>query len=530
MRDMKKLMTKKTLLVSILILSVLLGGCQNGTPESAEVVQLPDSTPGLNPTETAVVTATPKPGGVFVPITQTTPTPLPPPHATPLPSPTPKVPPMPLPTPSDPLVQRYTVQAGDTLGGISYAFDVSMDELLAMNGFESDSAIINVGQTVLVPLELEKSADAISLLPDSEVVFGPAYTQFDVTEFVQKQGGYLANYSETVNGIPLSGADIVDHLARQYSVGPRVLLALLEYYGGWVTQLQPPAAYPMGIANPYGERLYLQMSWVASRVNMGYYDYKRAGVVAVRFRDWNRALIPAGSNAGTAGIENLLALNADNFEDWQNDVSAAGFIKTYRQLFGDPFGYAVEPLVPATLTQPDLQLPWQSGETFYYTGGPHPAYGTGSAWAAIDFGPPDVLGSCYYSDKPIVAAADGRIFLGSKGENYLDLDGDGNLQTGWVLLYLHVVADDALTQGQYVSAGTPLGYASCEGGSADASHLHFARRYNGEWMAADGAVPMVLSGWTVKKGVGEYEGSMVKADETKVACECWDESNALVAP
>lgn len=79
-----------------------------------------------------------------------------------------------------------------------------------------------------------------------------------------------------------------------------------------------------------------------------------------------------------------------------------------------------------------------------------------------------------------------------------------------------------------VTAGTTLGYASCEGGVADASHLHFARRYNGEWLAADGPVPMVLSGWRVQAGDSPYDGTMVREDEIKTACECWDETNALL--
>ena len=106
---------------------------------------------------------------------------------------------------------------------------------------------------------------------------------------------------------------------------------------------------------------------------------------------------------------------------------------------------------------------------------------------------------------------------------YLDLDGDGHLQTGWVLLYLHVVALDNLTTGQPVSAGAPLGYASCEGGLASSSHLHFARRYNGEWMAAAGPLPLLLSRWQVKAGLGQYEGGMVRNGVLKTACECWDE-------
>lgn len=483
-------------------------------------------TPAAAPTQSAPqpTTAAEQPAAAAQPISIAAPqaTAVTPPVATPIPT---DVPPMPLPTPMTPLVENYTVRAGDTLGGISYAYDIPLDELLALNGLD-ENAIIHVGQSLRVPLEVSRTAPVVQLMPDSETVFSPAYVGFDVEEYVRGQNGFLAGYSERVNGKPLSGAEIVEHLARQFSVGPRVLLALLEYYSGWVTQPQPTAARPLGVGNPYADSLYRQMSWIAAMVNQGYYNYKRSGVTTVKFHGGGRALIPTGMNAGTVGIMNALAVNSD-WDTWQSEIGADGFSKTYRNLFGDPFAREISPIVPVTLVQPLMELPWKPGDTFYYTGGPHEGYGTGSALAAIDFGPPDVLGSCYYSDVPLTAVAAGRIFLGSKGETYLDLDADGNLQTGWVVLYLHMVADDSLTQGQMVAAGDVLGYASCEGGVADASHLHIARRYNGEWIPAGGRVPFVLSGWRVQAGNAPYEGTMVRNGETKTACECWDESNAL---
>ncbi|MFQ5577595.1 MAG: LysM peptidoglycan-binding domain-containing protein, partial [Anaerolineae bacterium] len=454
-------------------------------------------------------------------------TPPPGPTAPRLPSPTPHTPPMPIPTPMQPLVEYYTVQTGDTLSGISLAYDIPVADLVALNGLESDSTIIQVGQTLRVPLNVTRTGPALTLLPDSEVVYSPAYVDFDAAAFIAQKGGFLATYSERVNGETLTGADIITRLARQYSVGPRLMLALLNYYGGWVTNPTPTGNHPLGPANPYGERLFLQLGWAANRVNQGYYGYKQNGSIAVRFKDGNRAVIPAGLNAGTAGVQNILAANSD-WDTWQTETGPDGFIQTYRRLFGDPFARAVEPLVPVDLAQPPLSLPWEAGSAFYYTGGPHAAYADGSAWAAVDFGPPDVLGSCYYSQAYLTAAAAGTLILGRTGETYLDLDGDGSLQTGWVLLYLHMVAKDNLASGQTVAAGTPLGYASCEGGLANSSHLHFARRYNGEWMAAAGPVPMVLSGWQVKAGLGQYEGGLVRGAETKIACECWDETNTIL--
>jgi len=115
----------------------------------------------------------------------------------------------------------------------------------------------------------------------------------------------------------------------------------------------------------------------------------------------------------------------------------------------------------------------------------------------------------------------------------IDLDGDGNIQTGWVLLYLHVALDinRPVQVGQRVNEGDVIGYASCEGGLSNSSHLHLARRYNGEWMEAGGPVPMNLSGWVVQPNLTPYEGTIAKDGQVKTACQCWDvEKNLIVNP
>ena len=490
-------------------------------PSSATVQPDASVSESGQPTPTAAVEEnTPQPSATAVPVPAG-------PTSTPAPSPSPFASAMPLPTPPDTLVDSYVIRSGDTLGGISLAFDVPLAELLALNGLASEEAMIKAGQVLQIPLTVSRSAPEVVVLPDSEVVYSPAYVGFDVNAFVERQGGYLVDFSAVVDGVSLTGAEIVSRVARQDSVGPRVLLALLEHYGGWVTRREPNTYQPLGPGNPYyDESFKLQLQWAANQVAGGYYGYKRNGTVVVRFLDESRAQVPEGVNAGTAGILNILALNGD-WETWTGERQA--FLETYRRLFGDPFAWAVEPLVPAILTQPPLRLPWETGEVFYFVGGPHAAFSSRNAWAAIDLSPSDTHSSCFHSSINTVAAADGRVLLGETGEIYVDLDGDGNLETGWVLLYFHTVARDDITDGQLVTVGTPLGHASCEGGYSSASHLHFARRYNGEWIAADGPVPMVLSGWTLKGDVAQYDGTMVRDGVTKTACECTDEViNAIV--
>ncbi len=487
-----------------------------------------------NPVQTqmeATSTTAPTPGSevVLVSTAVLTPTPSP----VPTPSPTPLVEPMPIPVPDGPPYTYHTVSEGETLGYLALRYGTTIEELVAMNDLPGPSALIQIDQALRVPLQLENVAPSNRLIPDSEVVYGPGYVDFNIAEFVNSQGGYLSTYSEYVDNQKLSGAEIVERVAEQFSVGPRLLLALLEHYGNWVTNPAPSAEQvnqPLGPRNPRGGNFYRALGFTANRINAGYYGYKRDGFWVFRLADRSRAITPQGLNAGTVGVQNILAIHSD-WATWPQELGPNGLIADYQAMFGDPFAYAVEPLVPITLTQPPLELPWAKGKGFYFTSGPHPAYADGSAWAALDFGPPDVLGNCFYSSEPSTAAAPGVVIVVRQGEVQLDLDGDGHIQTGWVLLYLHVALDvDAPVQvGQHINQGDVIGYASCEGGLANSSHLHLARRYNGEWLDAGGPVPMKLGEWVVQPSLIPYEGFITNGSETRQACECWDaEMNLIV--
>ena len=112
-----------------------------------------------------------------------------------------------------------------------------------------------------------------------------------------------------------------------------------------------------------------------------------------------------------------------------------------------------------------------------------------------------------------MASAAGLVVRSGNGLVVLDLDGDGHEQTGWVLLYLHVSSDDRIPVGTWVDEGTHLGHPSCEGGLATGTHVHFARKYNGEWIAADGPMPFVLNGWRAHAGEAAYKGTLTRGEE-----------------
>ncbi|HUW94727.1 MAG TPA: hypothetical protein VMW58_03000 [Anaerolineae bacterium] len=234
-------------------------------------------------------------------------------------------------------------------------------------------------------------------------------------------------------------------------------------------------------------------------------------------------------NAGTAAVQYLLAYNA-TWEEWETICGDGpeSFLVTYEGLFGDPFERDAGISVPPDLRQPDLRLPWETGLTWYFTGGPHGAWNDGSGWAAVDFITPEQLG-CQMSAEWTVAAAAGLVTRSKDGVVIIDLDGDGHEETGWNLFYMHVAREDRVPAGTMVDEGHRLGHPSREGGYSTATHLHFARRYNGEWIPADGSCPLVLSGWRAHASVS-YEGTMTRGEEVRTACECReDEINGLTA-
>src|SRR5690606_9361988 len=205
----------------------------------------------------------------------------------------------------------------------------------------------------------------------------------------------------------LSATQIVERVALEFSVDARLLLALLEYRAHWLTDTDPSEEariHPLGAGpNAFGvERngLYRQLTWAADQLNAGSYRWKYGGLTTVEFEDGLRVMFAPGLNAGTIGLQYMLSqFNAE--PAWRHDISPDGFYRLYVQYFGDPFINAIEPLVPTGIQQPTLALPFSNSEVWFYTGGPHGGWGSGSAWSAVDFAPPDditkVDSSCYIS-------------------------------------------------------------------------------------------------------------------------------------
>ncbi len=405
-------------------------------------------------------------------------------------------------------VEQYVVQAGDTLGGIAQQYNISFEAIAGVSDIPNVN-ILEVGQVLTIPVpDPVTRGPGFKIIPDSELVAGPITAYFETPDFIYQQNGYLVRYTEEIDGYPLSGFQIVQRIAGDYSVNPRLLLAVLEYQSGWVTNSNPRTStlqYPLGLQNTWREGLYRQLAWAAEELNRGYYLWRVNGISSWVLADGVVVPVNVSINAGTAAIQHLFA-QIYGQEIWQRTVNADGFFSTYQQLFGYPFDYALDPLLPPDLKQPLMQLPFEPGVAWSFTSGPHGGWSDGSAWAALDFAPQMEPLGCAASDAWVVAVADGLIVRASDGVVLQDLDSDGLAQTGWVVLYMHVESRERVKVGDYLQAGQRIGHPSCEGGISTGTHLHLARRYNGEWIPADQGVVFILDGWASSGAGVEYDG------------------------
>ncbi len=441
----------------------------------------------------------------------------------------------PLPTHSTPLPPiLYYTQAGDTLPAVAVRFGVPVEDISSTDVIPP-TGLINAGRLLIIPDRLGPTGPGGLLLPDSEVVFSPSAIDFDIAAFIREAGGYMSTYREYLADGWNSAAQVIMKVATENSINPRLLLALVEYQSNWVYGSPASLAatdYPLGYINSERKGLYKQLTWAVQHLSIGYYGWRDAVLMEITFADGTRLRLAPQLNAGSVALQYFFSRLYEPIL-WNGVLyGTESFTALYERMYDNPWlrAQTVEPLLPVNLTQPELILPFLPGHVWSYSGGPHSAWGPDGARAALDFAPSSVESGCVQSDEWITAVADGLVLRTGTGIVVLDLDGDGSEQTGWVILYLHVAARGRVAAGTWVMQGDLIGHPSCEGGTSTGTHVHIARKYNGEWVLADGPLPFVLDGWQAKAGRRPYEGSLVKDDKVIEACTCGSFETRIMRP
>ncbi len=424
----------------------------------------------------------------------------------------------------------YTAQSGDTLPALAAHFNTTVDQIRQAN------PILPVQVTTLpagLPMKIPIYYQALwgspyKILPDSLFVDGPAQVGFDTQAFVDAHPGWLKNYVGYAADENRSGANMVDYMAVNYSVSPRLILAILEYQSGALSQADPPPGgsdYALGFTGYARKGLFLQLDALADTLNDGYYAWRTGTLPSFDLLDGRLERPDPWLNAASVALHYYFSRNLQP-DAYALAVSGQGLARTYQELFGDPWAGNINN-IPGSLQQPALRLPFVPGKFWAFTGGPHTGWGTLQPYAALDFAPPSLVSGCAPSNEWVTAMADGVVSRSEEGLLVIDLDGDGDERTGWQLYYLHLIHDASLVQGVKVTAGEPIGHPSCEHGHATGTHAHVARKYNGEWIPAGGPLAFDLEGWVASAGAQPYDGTLTKSGRTITACTCSDKDSQL---
>lgn len=426
----------------------------------------------------------------------------------------------------------YYAQSGDMLSAIAERFNVDETEIIS-DADLSKTTLIDPGTLLVIPNRInEATTPNIQLLPDAEFVYSSASLDFDTEKYVKEQGGYLSSFNDYLGSSGrIAGYDAIDRLAIENSVNPRLLLALLEYEARWVRG-QPidilHTEFPMGFNDYRYKGMSVQMTWAINTMSIAYYGWRAGTITHIEFPEGAKLRIDPRLNAGTVAIQYLFS-KLHSQSQWSQIINPeSGFPALYHEMFGDAWSRAalVGSIFPPGLIQPPLVLPFEPGVVWSFTGGPHNGWGqispniygrSHSIFSAIDFAPAAAKSGCIPTTTWVVASAPGLVVRSDNGVVMVDLDGDGYEQTGWNLLYLHLATKDRVPVGTYVETNDRIGHASCEGGVSTGTHLHFARKFNGEWVTADGPIPFVLSGWRVIAGDEPYKGQLVNGEQVVTA-------------
>jgi LasA protease len=426
----------------------------------------------------------------------------------------------------------YTAQNGDTLPALASRFNTTIEEIREANPvIPLDATTMPPGFPMKIPIYyLPLWGTAFQSIPDHVFVNGPAQIGFSTSAFVATTSGWLKNYRVYAGERTRTGAEAVDYIAQNYSISPQLLLALLEYQSGALTQPAPPTGnYMLGFRRVNYETPYLQLIIAANILNNGYYNWRAGRLTELELLDETLFRPDPWQNAGSVALQYYFS-RLYSGERFFASIGPEGLARVYQTFFGDPWANLVT-ILPGSLQQPPLEFPFGPGQLWAYTGGPHTGWGTGEPLSAIDFAPASDTTGCVTlePDQYATAMADGLVLRSDIDGTVIDLDKDGDERTGWILYYLHLATEAKVPLGREVKAGEPVGYPSCEGGHVTGTHVHIARKFNGEWILADGPLAFNLEGWIAHNGSREYKGTLTKSGVVVTACECSDYQSQIMS-
>ena len=419
----------------------------------------------------------------------------------------------------------YTCGDGDTVEMLAARFNTTEEEIREANPvLPEKTTTLPQGLPLQIPIYYRIGwGSSYKMIPDALYVNGPDQKGFTARSYTDRQPGWFKYYNSYSDNKNQRGGELIDYIANSYSISPRLLLALLEYISHALTDPNYRDDFNeisvFGFEGAKYRTLGGQLNQLADFLNERYYQYKAGKFIEYELQDGSLIRNDPWQNAATVALQAYFAKVLPP-EKYYEAIGPNGFVKTYKEMFGD-FGDvdAYPAHLPGSLEQNKMRLPFKDGEAWTYTGGPHTAWGSNPPYSAIDFAPPAKEHGCFTSNAEVIAPADGNIVRTDTGMAMFDMDDDMDEHTGWVLLMLHLKTESIPPVGTHLNEGDFIGHPSCDGGTSSGTHVHIARKYNGEWIPAGGVIPMNFDDWIVEDGDDSYTGYLRRYSTYVVASE-----------
>jgi len=287
----------------------------------------------------------------------------------------------------------YVAQSGDYLDLLSLRFGTTPSEILFSNPeIPKDITTLPPGYPMKMPIYyIPFWGPSYQIIPDPAFVYGPDLLDFDLSVFLDSTQGWFKNYGAFIQEKYRNAAGIIKYYAENYSLNPKLLLALVEYQTGALSNPERDPSQEstfLGFEN-YHSSVELQISYAADLLNDGFYRYFNGELTSLVLENGIIENIDPWQNSATVALHYYFS-QVYQGEAYKKAIGPDGFAKTFKDLFGDPWQRNLT-VLPGSLTQPQFILPFESGTTWSFTGGPHTGWGSRKPWAAIDFcsSPPD---------------------------------------------------------------------------------------------------------------------------------------------
>ncbi len=231
----------------------------------------------------------------------------------------------------------YTSQSGDSLNVVAIHFGIKPEDIHASVPL-SATGFINPGTLLLLPAQPSQvpTTPSQQIIPDSELVDSPSAVGFDIDAYVNSAGGRLSTYTEWMNTVgTITGADGVKRISQDSSISPRLLLALIQSFTGWVQGQSKPGLnekYVFGYINPANTTLYQQMRLVIQDLLTGYYGWRAGTLNELTFPDGSTLRIAPSLNAGSVALQYFFSKHL-NYADWLQAIDPVNWFSAALQKY-----------------------------------------------------------------------------------------------------------------------------------------------------------------------------------------------------